>query len=117
MSEGVLILTKRLERGALERFRDAPFEKMIKFVADVARGRLALGGEMHSDAEEALLRTGSRQADLWGGNLWPWDEPPRIEHISLINIRPAQDNPGMEIEREDVRTAVRAIVEEWVELR
>jgi hypothetical protein len=36
---------------------------------------------------------------------------------SLIDIRPAADNGGMEILRDDVRTAVRAVVDDWVELR
>ena len=96
---------------------NAPFEKMIKFVVDIRLRTIALGGEMHADAEEELLQAGSGQSDLWGANLWPWEQPPRIEHISLINIRPAADNRGMEILRDDVRTAVRAVVEEWVELR
>lgn len=115
MDESILIPTERLKAAHLERFRNAPFEKMIKFVVDIRLRTIALGGEMHADAEEALLQAGSAQSDLWGGNLWPWERPPRIEHISLINIRPAADNRGMEILRDDIRAAVRAVVDEWVE--
>jgi hypothetical protein len=113
----ILIPTERLKVPDLERFRNAPFASMIKFVVDTRLRRIALGGEMHADAEEALLEAGSAQSDLWGGNLWPWEVPPRVEHISLINIRPAADNRGMEILREDVRADVLAVVDEWVELR
>ena len=117
MDQSILIPTERLKATDLERFRNAPFEKMIKFVVDIRLRTIALGGEMHADAEEELLQAGSGQSDLWGANLWPWEQPPRIEHISLINIRPAADNRGMEILRDDVRTAVKAVVDEWVELR
>ena len=101
----------------LERFRNAPFEKMIKFVVDVRLRRIALGGEMHADAEEELLRAGSDQADIWGGNLWPWEQPPRIEYVSLINIRPAADNRGMDIRLDNIRAAAQDIVHEWVDLQ
>ena len=90
---------------------------MIKFVVDVRLRKIALGGEMHADAEEELLRAGSAQADIWGGNLWPWEEPPRIEYISLINIRPVADNRGMEIRLDHVRAAVQDIVRTWVDLQ
>jgi hypothetical protein len=112
----ILIPTERLKAPDLEQFRNAPFEKMIKFVVDIRLRKIALGGEMHADSEEALLQEGSGQGDLWGGNLWPWEQPPRFEHISLINIRPAADNRGMEILRDDVRNAVRSVVDEWVDL-
>jgi hypothetical protein len=117
LDQSILIPSERLKVSDLERFRNAPFEKMIKFVVDVRLHRIALGGEMHADAEEELLKAGSEQSDLWGGNLWPWECPPRIEHISLINIRPAADNRGMEILRDDVRAAVKAVVDTWVDLR
>jgi hypothetical protein len=63
----------------LERFRNAPFERMIKFAVDVRLRKLALGGEMLSDAEEELLRGGSDRSDIWGGNLWPWEHRARVE--------------------------------------
>lgn len=116
MESPILIPTSRMAVADLACFRNAPFENMIKFTVDIRLRKIALGGEMHADSEEVLLSTGSNQADIWGGNLWPWAEPPRIEYISLINIRPAAENRGMEIQLEDVRNAVHAIVHEWVEL-
>jgi hypothetical protein len=100
----------------LEMFRGQPFDSLIKYVVDIRSQRIALGGEMHADAEEELLKTGSSQADLWGGNLLPWRTPPRIEHTSLINIRPAAGNRAIEISEPLIRTAVEAIVKRWVSL-
>ena len=116
MPQSVLIPLHRLQSAHLDSFKDNPFENMIKFVVDVRQERIALGGEMHADGEEALLLSGSLQADLWGGNLWPWEQPPRIEYISLINIRPSLGNRGMDIQSEDLREAVRKIVHLWVAL-
>jgi hypothetical protein len=116
MEQTILIPSHRLRKGDLDRFRNNPFENMIKFAVDVRMERIALGGEMHADGEEALLLSGSNQADIWGGNLWPWGESPRIEYISLINIRPSVDNRGMDIQFDDIREAVRKVVYAWVEL-
>ena len=116
MDTAILIPSSRLRISDLERFRNAPFENMIKFTVDIRLRKIALGGEMHADSEEELLHTGSDQGDIWGGNLWPWAQPPRIEYISLINIHPAVENRGMEIQLDHVRTAVQAIVQEWVGL-
>ncbi|MGA9115583.1 MAG: DUF5674 family protein [Bacteroidota bacterium] len=116
MSQTILIPAERLQISDLERFRNAPFENMIKFVADIRLRLVALGGEMHADAEEALLKAGSDQADLWGGNLWPWEHPPRIEYSSLINIRPSTGNRSLEIRSEPVRSAVGDTLRRWVHL-
>ncbi len=117
MALTILIPAKQLQMADLEQFLNSPFEKMIKFVVDVRLEKIALGGEMQADAEEELIRGGSAQGDLWGGNLWPWERPPRIEYISLINIHPAADNRGMEIRLDHVRRAVRDVVREWVNLQ
>lgn len=116
MNQSILIPTERLALTDLERFRNAPFESMIKFVVDVRLRKIALGGEMQADAEEELLHEGSHQSDLWGGNLWPWEQPPRIEYISLINIRPSAGNRGMDIMMDDIRSAVKTAVHTWVDL-
>lgn len=117
MEPPILIPTTHLRAADLERFRNAPFENMIKFTVDIRQRRLALGGEMHADSEMELVNTGSEQADIWGGNLWPWVQPARIEYISLINIRPGSGNRGMDIQLSDVRAAVDDVVKEWVDLR
>ena len=101
----------------LDRFRDNPFENMIKFVVDIRQGRIALGGEMHADGEEALLSSGSHLANLWGAILWPWKVPLRVEFVAAINIRPSADNRGMEIGSPDIRDQVTVIARQWVDLQ
>ena len=83
---------------------------MIKYVVDIERGVIAIGGELHADAEQLLLERGSRQGDMWGANYYPGrgaDEC--IEYTSLINIRPSSGNRRMEIADPAIRARVRAL--------
>lgn len=109
-SAAIVLAQTPLERAELERLVAAHFEDMVKYVVDVARGIAAVGGDLHSDEEALLLEHGSRQEDLWGANYYPGKGPDDcIEFTSLINIRPAQGNPGMLIGDEGVRARVREI--------
>ena len=116
MAPEIVVLRKeRIAPAELRRLVDLFFEDMVKYVVDVERGVAAVGGEMHADAEQALLEDGSRQADLWGANYFPGrGREECIEYTALINIRPAQGNRSMEIQdpavRERVRQLTRALV-------
>ena len=111
MPPGIVIVSAgRIEPGELRRLVDLFFEDMVKYVVDVSRGVVAVGGEMHADAEEALLEDGSRQPDLWGANYYPGrGREECIEYTSLINIRPAQDNRSMEVRDPAIRERIREL--------
>ena len=84
---------------------------MVKAVVDVERAVLAIGGEMHADEEAALLDDGSRQADLWGINLYPAEAGPEwLEFDSMINVRPSRGNRSRDVEDPVVREAIRQLV-------
>jgi len=105
----VVVLERRVEPDVLRQLVER-YEDMVKYVVDVERGLVALGGEMHADAERVLLDAGSRQADLWGANYYPGrGREDCIEFPSLINIRPAAGNRGMELRDEALRARVREI--------
>ncbi|MBI2161290.1 MAG: hypothetical protein HYU25_13110 [Candidatus Rokubacteria bacterium] len=98
-----------MERADLARLLGL-FGDIIKYVADVERGVIAIGGELHADAEQVLLEQGSRPADLWGANYYPGrGREGCIEFTSLINIRPARGNRSMEVEDPAVRERIRAL--------
>jgi hypothetical protein len=111
MAEGIVVVRSgRIDGTELRRLVDLFFEDMVKYVVDVERGIAAVGGEMHADAEQALLEDGSRQPDLWGANYYPGrGREECIEYTSLINIRPAQGNRSMEIQNAAVRERVRGL--------
>jgi len=104
----VIVRESRIDPAELKRLVLLFFEDMVKYVVDVERGVVAVGGEMHADAEQLLLEDGSRQADLWGANYYPGRGPEEcIEYTSLINISPARGNRSMEIQDPAARARVR----------
>ena len=107
----IVLTSDALSQADLRRLAEAYFRDMVKVVVDVRRGRAAVGGELHADAEQLLLEEGSEQADLWGANYYPGRGPDGcIEFTAMINIRPARDNPGMEIQDPQVRRLVQDVV-------
>jgi len=101
------ITTERLRELAQEYFGD-----MIKAVVDVRLNLLALGGELHSDEELALIKQGSQQADLWGINIYfEQSRSDRIEYDSMINIRPRQNNRSRHVENEQTRQRIADVVD------
>lgn len=105
----VVVLHDRVDPGVLRRLVER-FEDMVKYVVDVERGIVAIGGEMHSDAEQVLLESGSRQADLWGANYYPGrGREGCIEFTSFVNIRPSAGNRGMELHDPSLRARVQEI--------
>ncbi len=107
----ILIISKKIKRQVLKELAEKWFKDMIKYVVDVKREVIAIGGELHADAEEILIEDGSRQKDLWGANLYLYEPAERIEYTALINIRPSQGNPGMEIMDECIKEKIRIISE------
>lgn len=81
----------------------------VKLAVDIRRGILAGGGALHADCEAVLLDEGSRQEDIWGADWIPSTQQVRYE--ALINIRPRQDNPAMEILDPAIRERVGEIVQ------
>lgn len=116
MPSEIIVPNKKLSIQDLDNFKDNPFKTLIKFVVDIEKEKMAIGGEMHADAEDKLLEQGSIQNNLWGANLLPWEKELKIEYISLINIRPGQNNLGMEIEHKDIRKKVKHILNKWIDL-
>ena len=113
--EDIVVVDRRIEAGELARLVERFFGGMVKLVADVRRGVIAVGGELHADAEQVLLASGSRQVDLWGANYYPGrGRDGCLEFTALINIRPAQGNRSMEIEDGPIREAVRRLTFELV---
>ena len=99
----------------LQRMATEYFGEFVKAVVDVQRGVMAVGGELHADEEALLLEQGSRQADLWGVNLYPdRPTPERIEFDSMINLRPSQGNRSRGVDDAVVQRRIRDLVERLI---
>jgi hypothetical protein len=106
----IVLAVERLEPSEVARLVELFFGDMVKYVVDLERRIVAVGGQLHADGEQLLLETGSRQVDLWGANYYPGRGPDDcIEYTALINIRPAQGNRSMLIADEAIRSRVREI--------
>ena len=111
----MLILERPISRAELKEYAANTFGDMIKCVADVDKGLLAIDADLHADLERLLLETGSLQTSLWGFNLYP-DETGDdfIEYDSLINIRSWQGNPVRDVLDQEVRGKIENIVEKFI---
>ncbi|KKQ78230.1 MAG: hypothetical protein UT00_C0001G0115 [Parcubacteria group bacterium GW2011_GWA1_38_7] len=112
----IKIIRQKITKSELEDLAKEIYVEMVKGVADIERGIIALGGEWHMDANEVLIKDGSAQENLWGFNIYlnkPKEE--RLEYNSLINIRPKQSNKSMEIESEELKNKILEIVSNLVE--
>ena len=111
----MLILNNPISRAELKEYAANTFGDMIKCVADVDKGLLAIDADLHADLERMLLENGSGQASLWGFNLYP-DEMGEdfIEFDSLINIRSWQGNPSRDVMDQEVREKIVKIVGKFI---
>ncbi|MDZ4803662.1 MAG: DUF5674 family protein [Candidatus Eisenbacteria bacterium] len=104
----ILILHEPIDAETLDQLAAMYHGDMVKYVVDLERSIIAIGGEFHADAKAILLEEGSRHPDLWGANYYPGQpEATCIEYTSLINISPARGNPGMELFDTELRDRVR----------
>ena len=109
------ILQQAISISELKELAQNTFGDMIKCVADVRLGLLAMDADLHADLERLLLEDGSAQEDLWGFNLWVEEEGEDfIEFDSLINIRSWQGNPTRGVEDPEVREAIKSIVDKFI---
>ena len=99
-----------LLRMAAGRFGD-----LVKAVVDLERQIMVVDAELHADQESVLLAGGSRQADLWGINLYPevsggdW-----LEFDSMINLRPSHGNRSRGVDDPATREKIAELVDRLV---
>ena len=111
----IQVIDKKISEQELKIHLGKPFSEMIKFVVDILREKIALGGEMHSDGDAILLRDGSSQDDLWGGNYYPGlAADQKIKYTSLVNIRPRQGNTSVEVLDKGIRIKMRGILKRFL---
>lgn len=105
------IIDSPITISELRAMAEEGFGDLVKAVVDVERGIMAVNAELHADEEALLLENGSRQAALWGINLYPdVPEGERVEFDSMINIRPGQGNRSRGVDDPETRERVMAVV-------
>ena len=112
----IKLVQQKISKQELLQLAKETYGDMVKGVIDINKKIMALGGELHSDAEALLMEEGSLQKDLWGINIYPGKSlKERIEFSSLINIRPSQGFRSMDIKdvrlKEQITEIVNALIE------
>jgi hypothetical protein len=115
MSDGPRIIREAISSAEVHELARSRFGDMVKASVDIGRGIIAIGGELHADEEALLLEDGSRQADVWGINIYPnelgdaW-----IEFDSMINVRPAQGNRSRGVGDPAIQREIRRVVDSLI---
>ena len=109
------IVRSSITRADLAAVASRQFGDMVKAVVDLDRTLMAIGAELHSDEEAALLEDGSTQQALWGINLYPGEEGDGlVEFDAMINVRPSQGNRSRGVESDATRERIRRVVRQLV---
>ena len=111
----IKIVRDRISSAEAKEIGKEFYTEMVKGVVDIERGIIALGGEYHMDSNTVLVEDGSEQKNVWGFNFYPdkiGDD--RVEYKALVNIRPLYGNTVMEIQNEDLKTAMKEIIEKLI---
>ncbi len=114
----IKIIKQNITKKDLEKIAQNQFADFVKAVVDVEQKIMAIGGELHADAEAVLLAEGSRQENLWGINLY-FDTSVHelIEFNSMINIRPSLGNRSRGVENPELQEKIREVVDVLVLLQ
>lgn len=108
----IRIITETVSRAELTDLASKGFGDMIKAVVDTEQGIMAVGSELHADAEAVLAeQRNSKREHLWGINLYPAQKGDDwIEFNSMINLKPHLGNRSRGVENLEVREKIIAVV-------
>jgi hypothetical protein len=111
----IKIVSEKISLNEVKEMARGQYGNMIKAAIDIEKKIMALGGELHSDANEMLTEIGSDQRMVWGINIYP-KRPieERIEFDSLINIKPLSGNKSLYVESEEIRNKIREIIDNLI---
>lgn len=111
----IKIIKDSISKNELRKIAENQFGSLVKAVVDIEKKIMAVGGDLHADEEELLLREGSRQENLWGVNLHIDKSAEEfIEFDSMINVRPSQNNRTRSVESLEAQRKIRDIISKLV---
>jgi len=108
------ILENIITIDELKEVANNTFGNLVKAVVDVEKKLIAIDAELHSDLEALLIENNSQQKNLWGINLYPYEDEDFLEFDSMINIRPSQGNRSRSVDSVEVQQEITDIVNKWV---
>ena len=112
----IQIVKHSISLTELQRIADETFGDLLKAVVDIKQEIIAVGAELHADAEVLLTeKEGSKREDTWGINIYP--KKPKeewIEFDSMINLKPLYGNRSRNVESHEIQNKIKSIVEKLI---
>ena len=110
------LVEKNITLDELEQMSQKMFGNLVKAVVDIEKGIMAVDAELHSDEEAFLLENGSKQANLWGINIYSelFGQTDFIEFDSMINLRPSQNNRSRGVDNPEIREKILEITNKLI---
>ena len=109
------IVEKPISKSELKALAEEGFGDMVKTVVDVEKKVMALGSELHAEAEILLTEQGSKREHVWGINIYPEKSGDEwIEFDSMVNIKPQFNNRSRNVEDPEIRAKITAIVNKLI---
>jgi len=109
----IFLLNRKITPDEFKQACEA-YPDYIKTVVDIAKEVLAVGGEYHIDCEEVLIKSGSKQENLYGGGYRVSTK--EIEYMALSNYKPALQRTTYEIMDENIRKKLKDLTEKYLQL-
>lgn len=109
------IIDDKITYSELKKMAEKMFGNLVKAVVDTQKEIMAVDTPMHADQEAELIKSGSRQENLWGINLYlDKSKDDFIEFDSIINLKPNQNNRTRGVEDPKIREKIIKIVNKLV---
>lgn len=105
----MIFCTEKLMTEEIKNIKEQ-FGPYVKVTADIDKGWVVIGGELHADGEKLLLEKGSQQDNIWGGGVDL--ENKLVDATAVLNLRPLLGNESMEIIDTSCRQAFIKLVKE-----
>ena len=109
----IIVLDRKITPEEFEHTREV-YKDYIKTVVDITRNILAVGCEYHIDGEEVLIKSGSKQKDLYGGGYRVSTK--EVEYMAMSNFKPALGKTTYEIMDENVRNKLKELTVKYLEI-
>ena len=112
----IVIVKDSITHEELKDIAKKQFGSLVKAVIDVNQEIMAVGGELHSDEEVALIeQENSKREDTWGINLYPQKSAEDwIEFDSVINLKPSFGNSSRGVDSPEIQKKIKNIIERLV---
>ena len=109
----IVVLDRKITKEEFEKAREV-YSDYIKNVIDVEKNILAVGGEYHIDCEDVLIKSGSKQEDLYGGGYRVGSK--EVEYMAMRNYKPALGKYTYEIYDKNVRGRLFELTKKHLEI-